>query len=100
MRIYISGPITGHKGYMARFNEAEQILIDEGYASIINPAWVNAQLPNDFSHEDYMRVCVAELECCDTIYMLNGWRDSKGANIEYAYAKSHGYNIMYESEVE
>jgi hypothetical protein len=38
------------------------------------------------------------LECCDAIYMLDGWENSKGANIEYQYAKDNGLDICYESE--
>ena len=44
--IYISGPITGISDYMERFEKAEKELIENGY-SVINPAKVNAMLPED-----------------------------------------------------
>ncbi len=33
---------------------------------------------------------------CDTIYMLNNWRDSKGATAELIRAQELGLEIMYE----
>ena len=99
MRVYVSGPITHDPNYMSHFMGAVKHLSNDGYDSVINPALVNGMLPTDLSHEEYMVVSLAQLQICDTIYMLNGWRDSKGAIIEYGYAKKHGYNIIYESEV-
>lgn len=95
-RVYISGGITNVEGYMKNFDKAERKLIDEGYDSIINPAFVNSFLPLDFSHEEYMRVSLAMLECCDAIYMLKGWENSEGAKEEYVYANKLGLNIIKE----
>lgn len=97
-RIYISGAITNDTDYKAHFFRANNDLLSDGYQSIINPALVNSMLPKDFTHEEYMKVCIAMLECCDAIYMLDGWKNSKGANIEYQYAKDNGLDIYYESE--
>ena len=52
MKIYISGAITGTDDYMERFAKAEKELTEQGY-SVINPAKVNAQLPEDTSYEEY-----------------------------------------------
>lgn len=60
-RIYISGPITGVENYLKRFRDAERNLIYKGHTSIVNPAEVSRHLPDDFTHEEYMRVCLAEL---------------------------------------
>lgn len=95
-RIYISGAITGVEGYMENFERAEEELIKKGYTSIVNPAKVNSYLPADFSHEDYMEVCFAELKCCEAIYMLDGWVRSKGAVDELNMACERGMEVIYQ----
>ena len=93
--IYISGKITGTKDYLDRFRKAE---IQIGRADIINPAKVNDNLPKCTTYKQYMKMSLCMLEMCDTIYMLKGWEDSKGARLEHEYAKSNNYKIIYESE--
>lgn len=95
--IYISGKITGTNDYLERFNRAESKLIDLGY-DVINPALVNSMLPKTATYQQYIKMSLCMLEMCDTIYMLKDWEDSKGARLEYEYAKANGYKIIYESE--
>lgn len=95
-RIYISGGITGIPDYLAKFNEAENELIDMGYTSIINPAFVARSLPEDFSHENYMQVALAELRQCEAAYMLKGWKESVGACREYQEAIDRGMEVVYQ----
>lgn len=94
--IYISGPITRTDDYMERFTAVEKELTEKGYA-VVNPARYNAQLPEETTYKDYMRVSLALLEACSSIYMLNGWQDSKGARLEHAYAEAMGINVMYQA---
>ena len=94
-RVYISGPITGTTDYMERFAKAEKELTKKGY-SVVNPAKVNAQLPEDTSYEEYMKMSFCMLDMCDAIYMLNGWSKSCGANRELGYAMAKDKIIMYE----
>ena len=85
MVVYISGKVTGLDIEIAKqsFEEAETKLIELGYV-VINPL----KLPNnhDKKWESYMRVCIINLALCDAIYMLDGWENSKGANLEYYLA--------------
>ena len=73
MKIYISGAISGTDDYMERFAKAEKELTEQGY-SVVNPAKVNAQLPEDTSYEEYMEMSFCMLDMCDGIYMLKGCR--------------------------
>ena len=94
MKYYISGPISGTKDYMERFAAAEKQLKEKGY-SVVNPAAVNAMLPEDTTYEEYMRMALTMLGMCDGIVMLDGWRDSIGANREYGYALGTEMEIIY-----
>ena len=94
-KCYISGAITGTDGYMERFAEAEKKL-SKDFFSVINPAKVNAQLPDDTTYEEYMKMSLTMLEMCDYIYMLTGWENSNGACLEYQYAKALGKNIIFQ----
>ena len=95
MRAYISGAITGTDDYMERFAKAEKELTEKGY-SVVNPAKVNAQLPEDTCYEEYMKMCFCMLDMCDSICMLKDWEKSCGANREYGYAMAKDMMIMYE----
>lgn len=95
MKIYISGAITGTDNYMERFAKAEKKLTEQGY-SVVNPAKVNAQLPEDTDYEGYMKMSLCMLDMCEAIYMLKGWDKSCGANREYGYALAKDMIIMYE----
>ena len=94
-RVYISGAITGTTDYMERFEKAENYLKSKGY-SVVNPAKVNAQMPEDTTYEEYMKMSFCLLSLCDVAYFLNGWRNSNGANKEYRYALEHSIKAIFE----
>ena len=76
MRVYISGPITGTTDFLNRFAAAEAQLEIQGY-DVFNPARFNLIMPPVATWEDYMKLSEAMLSCCDTIYMLRGWENSR-----------------------
>lgn len=94
-KVYISGPITGTKDYLEKFEDIETalVLIHQG-VEVINPAKVNANLPESTTWEEYMRMSLCMLSMCDGIYMMEGWQQSRGANLEYAYAKGMGITVL------
>lgn len=98
MKIYISGAITGTTDYMERFTNAETTLSNKGY-SVLNPAKLNIMLPEDTTHEEYMMMSLTMLSMCDAIYMLTGWQQSRGANMELGYAKAKKLDVIYEDLV-
>lgn len=97
-KIYISGQITGTKDYMDRFENEERRLYELGFEPI-NPAKICAVLPESFTHEEYMRVCLSILSECDGIVMLHGWEKSYGANAELCYALATGKNVYYKEAI-
>lgn len=90
-KVYIAGKINGLKNYREVFKVVEDELIAEGNA-VMNPA----VLGEGFNYETYMPICLAMLEACDTVLMLNNWKDSKGAKVEHEYAKLQGEKIIYQ----
>ena len=94
-RIYISGPITGIKGYMERFRKAEEVLKECG-AEVVNPAKVIAEMPEGLTHGECMKLSLAMLGTCNGIFMLEDWQESTGCNIEFEFAYEHKMTIFFE----
>lgn len=91
-RIYIAGPMSGLPEFnYPAFNAVAVELRAQGY-HVENPAENPA--PHCQSWLGYMRLAVAQLITCDTVYMLPGWRDSRGARIEHALAKDMGLDVV------
>ena len=89
MRIYLSGPITGTQDAGPRFAEAEaQLRLKYKTDEIINPVRVAAALP-PLTHDEYMIISFAMMDVCDSMYQMEGWKQSRGCNQEagYAFAK-------------
>lgn len=101
MKIYISGKISGLEPieYRAKFANAEHYLRNMGY-SPLNPAAVNARLPDDTTYEQYMAMSLLMLSFCDGIYLLDNWQDSPGSLREKAEAEKNGLKIMYQEETD
>lgn len=94
-RIYISGKITGTNDYIERFQKVEDALKAQDYETV-NPATMLSLLPTSTTHAEYMHVSYALLDICNVIYLIDGWRDSVGAVLEYDYALEKGLIVLYE----
>ena len=91
MKVFISGKITGDNHYREHFHKAEETLKNDGFI-VLNPS----VLPQGMTSAEYMRICLNMFECSDIIYMLNNYKDSKGALVELTYAQYLGLDVMYE----
>ena len=81
-KIYISGPMSGIKGYnIPAFNRMETKLRELGFKNIINPGRLQATGKYE-TYKDYLRQDIKDLLKCNTIVLLKGWYLSKGANFE------------------
>ena len=97
MKIYISGPMTGYLDYNFKsFFNAEETILKLGYTAL-NPAWQdgytfeeakrNAKIKGH-SWGQYMREDLKMLMMADSILLLDGWEESKGAKLEAVVAKA------------
>ena len=101
--VYISGAISGVDAVLARAEfaiaekEAKKLFPD---CDVFNPYKVGAALPGEWTYEQIMNLDLAVLEDCCAIYMIDGWPASRGATIEYKFAKEHGIEIVYQKDFE
>ena len=115
MRIYISGPMTGHPDHNApAFFEAKKRLREQGHF-VINPYELSgmfgrvdeiadsfaAYYENDKAFGGSLAQCVmdadlAAVRSCDAIYLLRGWESSRGARKELAEAIKCGLEVRQE----
>jgi hypothetical protein len=97
MRVYVSGPMTGMPRYnFPAFFEAARKLRRAGYR-VHNPATKGN--PVGWTWEDFMRYDLVKLIDCDAIFMLPGWRKSRGARLERHVAKELGFVILTEKDL-
>lgn len=95
MKIYISGTITGTDDFMERFSIAQKKLERDGH-DVVNPALVNSNLPKSTTYSEYMDMSICMLKMCDAIYLLEGWKSSRGANLELIFAMLNDKKILYD----
>lgn len=97
MRVYISGPITGHEeDAKERFRKTADYVMNIMDAETINPELIGrAAAENaDLDHEEYMEIAFTLLRMCDAIYLMPGWEDSRGCQMEKVYAENRGMKVM------
>jgi hypothetical protein len=97
-RIYISGPMTGIKNFNHEaFNKKAKELRALGN-DVCNPAEHDGG-STDKDRSFYLRIDIEELLTCDAVVLLDGWKNSKGAQLEVAIAKELKLRI-YDSNLE
>lgn len=89
---YISGKISGLKEdeYTRNFDFAKSIVSLAGFKPI-SPL----DLPHPFENwYTRMILCLFVLTFCECVYFMDDWRESRGARIEYKWAKIFRKNIL------
>lgn len=86
MKIYISGRISGCTNYKEKFHRAAEEIRAKSHEAI-NPCDLDAILdPKTTSWEQYMLADLGLLRCCEALYLLPDWEDSRGARLEHREA--------------
>lgn len=95
-KVYISGPISGFdmEERKEAFKKAEKILKRKGFIPV-NP------LENGLDEKEpwilHMKADIKMLLECDAIYLMTGWRYSRGCRIEYNIAVNIGFKLIFEN---
>ena len=96
--IYLSGPISGKNIDLAKQNfefaekEVKRYLTP---TAVINPFGIKPFLGIK-NWWCYMITDLWQLRKCDTIFMLKGWKNSRGACIEHLYSVWTKKIILYQ----
>lgn len=96
-RIYIAGKMSGLPDFGYPLFNAEATRLRALDYIVCNPA-ENPEPPCG-SWNEYMRMAIAQLITCDTIALLPGWENSRGANIERKLAVDLGMELRHAHEV-
>lgn len=91
---YIAGPMAGVPEFnYPLFNSVAKTLRDRGL-EVRNPA-ENDGGSADKSWDFYLRLGLAQLLECDSVVVLPGWENSRGARLELAVAEALGMTVSY-----
>ena len=85
MRIYVAGPMTGYPDLNFPAFHAETARLRALGHEVINPAEINPD--HTMPWAECMRRDIAALVTCDTIVLLRGWQQSRGATLEQHIAE-------------
>lgn len=111
-KVFISGKITGNPTWQLDFYHAEQEVTSMDFFNT-HGDW---RLPMKYDYFGFsyvsprlfkiehlrywaqITVCVFHLLGCSYVYMLNNWRESRGARIEHFFAKLTFKKIIYQKQ--
>ena len=94
--IYLSGAITGCPNYKEVFERAEMFVSANMGHIAINPERLDELSNEPLTYDQYMAICYRLIDISDAVFMVSGWRNSRGANAELTYAKSLGKEVIYQ----
>ncbi len=98
-RIYLAGAITNVDPLTAaeNFRRAERFVEGQGHEPL-NPLTLVCQKEGR-DYFEYLCDAMQIMSTADAVYMIAGWRDSFGAQIEHFVAGLKGMDVFYENSL-
>ena len=98
--VYLSGPMTGLPEFnFPEFRKSEDYLAERFGCFVVSPRKNADLIGPDRTHEDYMRLALAELQCCSSMVLLDHWQQSKGCMMEFEKANDLQIRIFQMSDL-
>lgn len=98
MKVYLSGPISGVNDPHSDFNKAQTEVLMWA-ESVSNPVVLGANLTQQGDKWiSLMKKAIKMMMDCDSIYMLEGWEDSRGAIMEHFLAQELEMPIFFQKK--
>ncbi|MGN0089942.1 MAG: DUF4406 domain-containing protein [Alloprevotella sp.] len=103
-KIYLSGKVSGENYEEVRkeFDVVQEMLEEVGH-EVFNPIVFNEELhggDTSLPWQEYMLPMLPHIAECDIIYLMYGWHESYGAQIERLWAERCGLEIIYQDDEE
>ena len=94
--IYIAHPFGGLKENVDRVEKIiKGLLHKHPDCTFYSPLHATGFFYNELSYLDGMEHCFEALSRCDELWLCGNWRDSRGCNMEYGFAKGKGISVKF-----
>lgn len=94
--IYLAHPFGGKK---ENVEKAEKIITDLIHRlpehTFYSPLHATGFFYKELSYLDGMEHCFEALSRCDELWLTGNWRESRGCNMEYGFAKGKGIPVKF-----
>jgi nucleoside 2-deoxyribosyltransferase len=99
--IYIAHPFDGKQ---ENIDKVQAIILDLALKlpdhTFYSPLHATGFLYEELSYLDGMEHCFEALNRCDGLWLCGEWRESRGCNMEYGFAKAKGIPVKFITEVD
>ena len=94
--IYVAHPFGGEQENIEKVeNIIKGLLHKHPDHTFYSPLHATGFLYDSLDYLDGMDHCFEALSRCDELWLCEGWQDSRGCNMEYAFAKGKGIPIKF-----
>ena len=92
-KVYIAGAITTDPNYLLKFERCQKMIECFG-VDVVNPCKLNHR--KDATFQEHLRVDIAAMLLCDSVYFMKDWRQSRGATMEMKMCLEFNINYLIE----